>query len=321
MKNTREMVPATPQEGRQLAPDDRLARFAIFLRLNVAQGDASPETVRSYMSQVAQFVAWCEAAGLSPEIATEGDLAAYRRHLVERYARGTVATKLAVVRRFYDAAQSWGLRPDNPAAGLRAPRDRTTAAGRVKYLPAEGLRRLLRLPDGRTAAGKRDRCALCLMALQGLRVAEVAGLRLSDYHPDEPPHLLVTGKGGKVRPAYLVAPVVRVLETWLKARAPLASDDHLFIALDRAHHGQPITARGLRAMVDRHLAAAGLKSEGVSCHSLRHSFATWAYANGADLLAVSQALGHSSITTTQVYAKITDAVANNPAAKLADLLA
>jgi len=305
----------------ELATDDRLARFASFLRLHVAEGDASPATVRSYMAQVRQFVAWCEGAGLSPELATEGDLASYRRHLVEAgYARSTVATKLAAVRRFYDAAQSWGLRGDNPGAGLRAPRDRTGAAARVKYLPIEGLRRLLRLPDGRTVAGRRDRAALLLMALQGLRVAEVAGLALGDYHAGDPATLTVTGKGAKVRTAHLVPATVKALEAWLRSRASLARCDRLFVALDHAHRGGPVTTRGLRLVVDGYLAEAGLKAAGVSCHSLRHSFATWSYAQGGDLLAISREIGHAKITTTQVYADLVDAVASNPAAKLEGFL-
>lgn len=305
------------QRGGELAQVDRLAQFAGFLRLHVAEGDASPETVRSYLGQVAQFVAWCEGEGVSPERATDGDLASYRRHLVEAgYARGTVATKLAAVRRFYDAAQSWGLRSDNPGAGLRAPRDRTGSAARVKYLPIEGLRRLLRLPDGRTVAGRRDRAALLLMALEGLRVAEVAGLALGDYHAEDPARVTVTGKGAKVRPVYLAPATKKALEAWLRSRSPLATCERLFVALDHGHRGEAITTRGLRLMVDGYLDRAGLKSAGVSCHSLRHSFATWSYAEGGDLLAISRKLGHTSVTTTQIYADLVDAVASNPSAKL-----
>ena len=76
----------------------------------------------------------------------------------------------------------------------------------------------------------------------------------------------------------------------------------------------------MRAIVGGYIEAAGLKSEGVSCHSLRHSCATWAYAQTGDLLAVSQLLGHASVTTTQIYAQVADAVADNPARALAGAL-
>jgi len=309
-------------EPAPLTADDRLARFAAFVRLRVADGDASPETVRCYMAQVGQFWAWCAEAGISPERATADDLAGYRRALVEAgYARATVATRLAVVRRFYDAARSWGLRADNPAQGLKAPRA-SVGTERIRYLPLDGLRKLLRLPDARTVEGRRDRLALLLMALQGLRVSEVAGLRLSDYHPDDPAHLTVLGKGRKVRRVYLVPATRKALDAWLRSRGAVARPgcDAVFVALDRAHGGQAITARGLRVVVDGYLGEAGLKGQGVSCHSLRHSYATWAYAQGADLLAVSRALGHAHLTTTQVYAKLTNEVESNPARKLEGVL-
>ena len=95
----------------ELATTDILGAFAAFLRLNVAQGDASPETVRSYHTQASQFVAWCGDHGLDPAIANETDLERYRAHLVaEGYERGTIAVKLSVVRRLYEAATWRGPR-------------------------------------------------------------------------------------------------------------------------------------------------------------------------------------------------------------------
>ena len=73
-------------------------------------------------------------------------------------------------------------------------------------------------------------------------------------------------------------------------------------------------------MVDAHLEALGLKEAGVSCHSLRHSFATWSLAGGAGLVSIQDALGHSSVETTQVYAKIVDRMRENPALYLEKLL-
>jgi site-specific recombinase XerD len=132
---------------------DLLLAWADFLRLDVAQGDASPRTVATYQAQVRDFLAWCQAQGLHPALATEDDLKAYRAHLVERYARATVATRLAAVRRFYQAAVWRGYRTDNPAAGIRPPRERTARDELVRFLPLEGLKRLLDAPRG-TACGR-----------------------------------------------------------------------------------------------------------------------------------------------------------------------
>jgi len=83
---------------------------------------------------------------------------------------------------------------------------------------------------------------------------------------------------------------------------------------------QRVGRRGIRGMVDGYLEKIGVKRDGVSCHSLRHTFGTQALAAGASLLAISQAMGHASVTTTQVYVKIVDKARNNPAKFLVGVL-
>jgi integrase/recombinase XerD len=113
-----------------------MTAFGAFLRLHVADGDASPATFRSYHSNAGQFVAWRAEHGINPATAIEDDIATYRKVLVARCATGTVAVKLAAIRRLYEAAQWRGLRQDNPAAGLRAPTDKTERAERK--VPSDG---------------------------------------------------------------------------------------------------------------------------------------------------------------------------------------
>jgi len=305
----------TPQTG------DLLARFADFLRLNVAEGDASPETLRAYYAHARDYVAWCAAAGLNSATASYDDLVAYRKHLVDHgYSRGTVAYKVAALRRLYEAARSWGLRQDNPAEGLKPPKDTTAPEDRRKFLPLEGLARLLAAPQGDTPRARRDRAILALMAYHGLRVSEVAHLVITDYAAGDLPRLTVHGKGNKQREVYLVDATTRLLDAWLQVRQARPRVKAIFTDLDNHHRGQPMTARAIRYLVDGYLADLGLKAEGVSCHSLRHSFATWSLAGGAKLLSISQALGHSSVETTQVYAKIVDRVQENPALYLGRML-
>jgi len=311
----------TITERATLARADILDAFAAFLRLNVAQGDASPETVRSYHAHVGQFVDWCTSQELNPAEATEETLEAYRAHLVgEGYERGTIAVKLSVVRRLYEAATWRGLRPDNPAAGLKAPKERGTRADRVKYLPLAGFRELLDAPDKTTPKGKRDRAILALLGYHGLRVSEVARLPLDGLHLGDPAWVTVTGKGAKTRQVYLTTKTRKTLETWLAARPAGGGHRRVFVTLDKRTGGEPLSGRSIRRMVDGHLEALGLKEDGVSCHSLRHSFATWSLAGGAKLEAIQDALGHSSVETTQVYAKIVDKMQENPTVFLEKLL-
>jgi site-specific recombinase XerD len=299
-----------------------LADFAAWLRLGVAEGDAKPNTIRTYKAQAEKFVTWCQEQGISPAQATENDIRAYRRHLIdEGYSRGTVALKLGVVRRLYQAAQWRGLRVDNPAAGIRPPKDRTAKHERTKYLPLDGLKRLLTAPQGDDDQARRDRAILALMGVHGLRVAEVAALHVGSLDLDAGTAQVV-GKGGKSRTIYLIPRTMATLTDWLEARPAVAGAGvaALFVVVRPRGTGQPLSTRAIRAMVDGYLDGLGLKAAGVSCHALRHSAATWARAGGAKLDAIADQLGHASTDTTRIYARIVDRMAENPARYLAELM-
>jgi site-specific recombinase XerD len=119
---------------------------------------------------------------------------------------------------------------------------------------------------------------------------------------------------------YLTQRTAGILEQWLAVRRAAPGVRTIFTTLDNRTDGQPITTRSLRRVVDSYLEETGLKEAGISCHSLRHSFATWSLAGGAKLLSISQALGHSSVETTQVYAKVVDRIRENPTKYLEGLM-
>lgn len=293
--------------------------FADFLRLNVAQGDASPKTIASYRTEVRQYSLWCQDQAINPARATESDLLTYRRYLIETgYSRGTIATKLAAIRRFYEAATWRGLRPDNPAAGLKAPKEKTAREDKIKYLPLEGFKRLLSAPVVTTTAGIRDRAILALMGYHGLRVEEVCTLELDNLELDNLAANVI-GKGSKTRKINLIEQSVMALAAWLKIR-PVIDSPTVFCSLANNTPAGPMTTRAMRYLVDSYLDQTGLKAQGVSCHSLRHSFATWSRAGGASIDALAAEMGHSSTQTTLLYAKIVDRMQENPAKYLAALM-
>jgi integrase/recombinase XerC len=296
--------------------------FARFLRLHVAEGDASPATVRTYHAQAGQFVTWCQQQSVNPATATEEDVLAYRKHLVDAgYKQSTIALKLAVVRRLYESIRWHGLRGDNPAAGVKAPRDRTGREERVKYLPLEGLKQILAAPRGDGPLPRRDRAILALLGVHGLRVAEVASLKLADVDLSEG-MVRVLGKGRKIRTVYLVDRTMELMTTWLDVREAIAkaTECALFVVIGPNGTGTALGPRGIRYLVDKYLADLELKAHGISCHALRHSAATWSRAGGARLDAIAAMLGHASVTTTGVYAKIVDKIAENPARYLEELM-
>ena len=317
---TAAIVPSSPAPL-TASDTDALAAFGAFIGLHVADGDASPATLDTYRAGVGAFYAWCQSHGIAPALATAEDLVDYRRAMVaDGLARDTIAARLASVKRFFEAAVWRGLRADNPAAGLKAPRNRTDRAERVKFLPPDGLPRLLSAcPAG--LIGTRDRALLALFGLQGVRVAELAGLDVAAVDLAETPaRVRITGKGDKARTLYLVGADRAALEAWLKLRADVAAagEAAVFVTTHPGHvdAGRRMTARSIRRRVDHYLTVTGLKREGVSCHSLRHSFGTWSAAAGVKVEAIGATLGHASITTTGVYVKVADRIKSNPAAAL-----
>ena len=310
-----------------LAQADALAAFGEFLGLHVADGDASEATLRTYKSNVQAFYQWATELGIHPAAATSEDLVSYRRALVDaKLSRATVTARLDAARRFFEAAVWRGLRADNPAAGLKAPRDKTAPEERIKFLPQDYLSRLLgACPAG--PMGKRDRAVVALFCLQGPRVSEMAGLDVADVDlVSNPPTVRIRhGKGDKSRTLYLATVDTREIRAWLEIRPALALPDEaaLFVTTQGNQEGAPgrrVSDRSLRRRIDALLLESGLKRDGVSCHSLRHSFGTWSAAAGVPVAAISATLGHADIKTTGVYVKVADRIKQNPAAALEKLL-
>ena len=164
--------------------------FAKFIQLEVGDGAASNDTIRNYLSQTKQYLNWCEDNLLSPIEAEPEDIKLYRQHLVEsEYANSTIATKLNIVRIFYNAVQTHGLITANPAAKVKAPKDRKDPAARITFMEAEELKFLLdhiqsQLDKAKTNKQRlvllRDRILIGIMSLEGCRTVEMHQLEVED---------------------------------------------------------------------------------------------------------------------------------------------
>jgi len=291
--------------------------LAAFLRISVAQGDASESTIKAYLAHIMQFVEWCRLEDVPPGQATEYDIVNYRRALAEAgNARATIGAKLAALRQFFAAAVWRGLRQDNPAEGVSPPPDHTSPFDRIleRYLSPQQVALLLSSPSLDTVAGRRDLAILSLLYYHGLRIHEVAGLSLSDFLDEG--KFRIRGKGKKTRVNTLV-PVTRDrLVAWLRDLDTLAtrhSGDAVFLSLSRARQYQRITTPGARWIVKQHLKATGLWRPGLGPHALRHAHITHALIAGADIHAIAREVGHSSILTTTVYVHVAAAIQENPA--------
>ena len=169
-----------------------------------------------------------------------------------------------------------------------------------KFLTEDEINRLLATPDVSTAEGIRDRAVLEIMYATGLRVSELVELKSTDV--DLLAGLLVChGKGNKERRVPLGKSAIHWLQQYSAAKAGYGKQTAPNVFL---HRGRPFTRHFAWSMIKRHAEKAGIKD--VSPHTLRHSFATHLLQHGADSRSVQALLGHSDISTTQIYTHITD---------------
>jgi len=257
------LVMLTPALSRAALLADFHAAFADFLRVDVANGDASPDTMRNYRNEVAAWVGWCAAQSFDPATVTPTHIKRYRQALLEAgYKPITIRWKLTIVRRFYEAARNAGLRTDNPAAGVKSPRVRQ-ATEDFKYLCDEELARLLdAIPDPEQAIGRekvrrlRNLLMVSMMALQALRTIEVHRSNVEDLlEKGEQLTLLVRGKT-RDRIAYLRPDMGRRLKQYLALRGKIERDGAgtpLFSAVGNARGGRRLSRRHIRVQTDGYL--------------------------------------------------------------------
>lgn len=183
-----------------------------------------------------------------------------------------------------------------------------TVRPQVTFLNEEELGRMFEQPDSTMEAGLRDRAILELLFSSGLRVSELVGLDREHINLKRR-EFMVRGKGQKDRPIFISPEAAEWIQKYLDARADTTKP--LFIryggrkTVDRTGNYHRLTARSIQRLVAHYALMAGITKH-VSPHTLRHSFATNLLMNGADLRSVQAMLGHSNISTTQIYTHVTD---------------
>jgi site-specific recombinase XerD len=293
-----------------------------FLRSLEAR-DASPETRRSYETSLTAYLAWLEARDADWRSPSRAVLRAYLAELTEGHAKSSVAQRMAAMRAFHRYAARSGMAPGDPWGAIATPR---LPRRLPRVLEVEQVERLIdavhadldAAAAGASAAGRRDPALARALALRDLALVETAyaaGLRISELAAAElgsldlrRGELRVLGKGRKERIGLLGRPAREALATYLDdGRPELAArggaDRDAPTAVFLNHRGDPLGVRGLRGRLDRLRRMAGLP-DGISPHTLRHSFATHLLEGGADLRVVQELLGHESLQTTQVYTHV-----------------
>jgi integrase/recombinase XerC len=302
----------------ELAPAARHALEAFVAHLRDERG-LSAHTVAAYRRDMTQFLRFAGRAGVTDPAQVEPLL--LRRFLALLRTRGlaaaSIARKAAALRSGFRFLARRGLVPDDPAAGLGAPRGPRRLPVVLKPRQVD---RLLAGPEPVDPVGLRDRAILELLYATGIRVGELCGLRLGDVDLAADT-VLVLGKGAKQRIVPFGEPARAALLDYLgNGRAAMvpgpgraapttrasrrdsgADGDALFFNRRR----RPMTQRDVRGMLERYRVATGAPA-GTSPHTLRHSYATHLLEGGADLRAVQELLGHVALTTTQTYTHVSN---------------
>ena len=317
-----------------------------FLEYIEVERGRSKRTIENYQFYLGRFLMWSADHGVkSPAGITQDTVREYRLWLNRYRAKPLKHTGLSPDEGLKKNTQNYHLIALRAFLKYLSKRDIKTLVPekielgkmptrQVDFLEAEDLERMLKAPlipspdlrssspegvedgpSGRRPRGGqgegsivqlRDKAILEMLFSTGLRVSELAGLKRTDVNPKKE-EFTVRGKGSKLRVVFMSPGAREWLKKYLDARGDMAP--YLFVRHDKARlksgEGGALTPRSIQRIVEKYAKAAGITKR-ISPHTLRHTFATDLLRNGADIRSVQALLGHSSITTTQIYTHVTD---------------
>ncbi|WP_136658273.1 site-specific tyrosine recombinase XerD [Nitratireductor sp. XY-223] len=292
--------------------DLSLAHLEAFLEMMSAERGAASNTLTSYRNDLEDAHAFLQGAGASLASADSEALRKYLQDVAGRgFAASSQARRLSALRQFYRFLYSEGMRGDDPTGVLDSPKKPLSLP---KSLTLESVGRLIgraRSEADETGNEDDERIGrLRLLALiellyaTGMRVSELVSLPASVATQDDKRFLIVRGKGNKERLVPLSSTARDALSRYalMRDRQPGAEDSpFLFPARGASGHlSRQVFARELKGLAAR----CGISAKALSPHVLRHAFASHLLQNGADLRVVQELLGHSDISTTQIYTHI-----------------
>ncbi len=267
--------------------------------LAVLAARRAPRTVEAYRRDLIHIQS---RLGKPVSSATTDDLNVYLAELrADGLAPATISRRISAARSFFAHQVMLGVRTDNPAAELEAPRRRPKLPRTLSPREAE---RLIEAAAGTTPRALRDAALIELLYGAGLRVSEAMGLERAGIDLDER-LVRCTGKGGKERVVPIGRSAADALRRYVSRGRPYLDRRHrpeLFLNAQ----GGPLTRAGAFLILRRLAEKAGLEPGRVHPHLLRHSFATHLLEGGADLRSVQEMLGHADLATTEVYTHVTD---------------
>ena len=274
-----------------------------YLRYSQIERGLSENTITAYRQDLYEFLDFIKKEGMTswPTKAVDIDAFLARQRDLDK-ATSSISRMISSLRKFYQWLARQDIQKINPMLEIDPPKKehRLPVA-----LTEEEVTALLKQPDVDKKLGLRDRALLETMYATGIRVSELINLKLKDLHEDLK-LVKVLGKGSKER----LIPISEVALSWIKryekkVRDPLLLQKNKsseFIFLN--NRGESLTRQAVWQIIKRYCKMAGIEKD-VTPHTLRHTFATHLLENGADLRVVQEILGHSDISTTQIYTNLT----------------
>jgi integrase/recombinase XerD len=283
------------KEGEAGRAEQQIATFLDTLWMEHGVAD---NTLTAYRTDLTHFANWLNQQGDDLETADDGLIRLYLASL-GRYSTRTLSRRLSSIRRFYRYMLREALITTDPSAGVESPR-----LGRPlpRSLSEAEVEALLDAPDTATVLGLRDRAMLEVLYASGLRVSELVGLTITQLNLRQG-LVRVIGKGNKERLVPLGAEALDWLERYLKTGRPELVDVSGSDAVFPSRRGTQMTRQTFWHSIKRYARQAGI-SKPLSPHVIRHAFATHLLNHGADLRVVQMLLGHTDISTTQIYTHV-----------------
>jgi integrase/recombinase XerD len=273
--------------------------FLSYLRVEKGLSD---NTIQSYRRDMLKFVEFLDKKNIDTAKIRRTDVVEFMASLYKRRLDSrSVARHLVTIRHFFRFALLEGFVKEDPAATIESPKFRQSLP---YFLSVDEVERLLAQPDASSAVGLRDKAIIELMYSTGIRVSELTGIRVGDLQM-EAGCLRCIGKGNKERLVPVGKRALAVVEAYLKKSRPELLKDGASSQLFLNQRGRPMDRVTIWKIMGRYGRKAQLRKP-LKPHTLRHSFATHLLDRGADLRSVQMMLGHSDISTTQIYTHVVE---------------
>jgi integrase/recombinase XerD len=269
--------------------------IAAFIERVWSEDGLAERTLEAYRQDLETLARWLAARQRQLRTARREDISAF--HGSQPVAVRSMARRQSAFRRFYASVARNDPGFDDPTLLIERPKMPRSLPKALAEREIEGL---LNAPDVSTILGMRDRAMLELMYASGLRVSELVDMPLSALNMRQGV-LRITGKGGKDRLVPVGEVALEHIQTYLAQARPALAKGRQPPALFLSNRGEGMTRQMFWTLVKRHAVTVGINAKRISPHVLRHSFATHLLNHGADLRALQMLLGHSALSTTQIY--------------------